>query len=238
MENARNIFLLRNRLKSPDRQLAKFIVNASISMNILDDNDFSLFCLTLRLQYTLPSRGYMLNNVITPMFQETYKYIKKTNKCKNIGLTADAWTYLNQKSYKTVTAHTIDAQGDLHHYVLDTNEIKVRNTSENLLTHISRVLVKYNLKDRNNAINTAINTTIPDDDADSVNYLIEPSVEQSQPQSQPESQPQSQPESKSQSHPQPLDESQDDSHSEDESILHSALSTSLSITMTFTITRF
>ena len=122
-------------------------------MHILDDCDFSYFCKSLKPSYTLPSRGYMLDNVVIPMFQVTFDRVKDVlSKCKNIGLTADAWSSINHKSYITITAHTIDEAGDLHRWVLDTSEIKVRYTSENLLIHICKVLDKYNLKKRNPAL--------------------------------------------------------------------------------------
>ena len=43
--------LPRARLKSPDRLLAKYIVNSSTSMHIVDDCDFSRFCKSLKPQY-------------------------------------------------------------------------------------------------------------------------------------------------------------------------------------------
>ena len=109
----------------------------------------------------------MLDNVVTPMFHATFDVVKDLlSKCKNIGLTADAWSSINHKSYITITAHTIDDAGDLHRCVLDTGEIKVRHTSENLLIHISKVLDKYDLKERNPALSTSINTMFPDHDPD------------------------------------------------------------------------
>ena len=47
-ENAK--VLPRARLKSPDRLLAKYIVNSSTSMHIVDDCDFSRFCKSLKPQ--------------------------------------------------------------------------------------------------------------------------------------------------------------------------------------------
>ena len=89
-------FTPRSRLKSPDRLLTKFIVNSSSSMRIVDDTDLGNFCKSLNSKYTLPSRAYLETNVLVPMYEETKQVVKNLlNKCKNIGLTADAWSSLN-----------------------------------------------------------------------------------------------------------------------------------------------
>ena len=155
-------------------------------MHIVDDCDFGRFCKSLKPQYTLPSRGYVQDNVLEPMFQETQVVVKDLlSKCKNIGLTAEAWSSINHKSYITITEHTIDEAGDLHRYVLDTGEIKVRHTSENLLIHISKVLDKYNFKERNPALSTSISTMFEDNnpDDDGIDHLCN-TQEESQEESQ------------------------------------------------------
>ena len=112
-------------VKECDRLLAKFLINSSTSMHLLEDVDFSNYVQKLKEKYTLPSRSYLTNNVIVPMFHETKDAVKDIlSKCTNIGLTADAWTSINHTSYITITAHTIDEDCTLHHFVLDTGEIK------------------------------------------------------------------------------------------------------------------
>ena len=108
-------FTPRSRLKSPDRLLTKFIVNSSSSMRILDDTDLGNFLKSLNSKYTLPSRGYLETNVLEPMYYETKQVVKNLlDKCKNIGLTADAWSSLNHKSYITITGHFVDDAGDIN----------------------------------------------------------------------------------------------------------------------------
>ena len=51
-----------------------------------------------------------------------------------------------QQSFITVTAHIIDGDCKLEAYVLDTAEIKVRHTSENLLAHLHNVLEEYDIQ--------------------------------------------------------------------------------------------
>ena len=123
-------------------------MSSMLSWSLLDDPAFGEFaaeCLGGR--YNLPSREYVINNVITPMFYETKQRIKDAlKKCRYIGLTTDAWTSIVQQSFITVTAHVIDEDCTLVAYVLDTAEIKVRHTSENLLAHLYTVLQEYDIE--------------------------------------------------------------------------------------------
>ena len=174
-------------VKHCDRLLAKYIINSSTSMHILENRDFSNYVQALKDKYTLPSRGYMNDNII-PMFYSTFEVVKDIlSKCRNIGLTADAWSSINHTSYITITAHTIDDNCKLHRFVLDTSEIKVRHTSENLIIHISKVLQKFDLKDRNNEISTTVSCMVADHDDDGVD-LLKDTQDESQADSQDDSQ--------------------------------------------------
>ena len=113
-------------VKRVDAKLARVLISSNASWSLLDNANFGAFCdEILSGRYNLPTRTYILNNVINPMFQETKEHIKKElKKYKNIGLTTDAWTSMVQQSYITVTAHIIDEDFKLVSYVLDTQEIK------------------------------------------------------------------------------------------------------------------
>ena len=135
-------------VKRVDAKLARVLISSIASWSLLDNAHFGAFCdEILSGRYNLPTRTYMLNNVINPMFQETKEHIRKElKKCKNIGLTTDAWTSIVQQSFITVTAHIIDDDFKLVSYVLDTQEIKERHTSENLLHHLHTVLKDYDIQ--------------------------------------------------------------------------------------------
>ena len=133
-------------VKNADRALAKGMISTNASFTLLDNVEFGLFAETLHPAYRLPSRNYLLSNVIHPMFEETKAEVKvQISKVRNIGLCTDAWTSMSQISYITVTAHVIDDEMHLSSYVLDTHEIKVRHTSENLIEHIQKVLHNYGI---------------------------------------------------------------------------------------------
>ena len=122
-------------------------------VSILDNVSFDNFCESLCRGYKLPSRGYMTNTIIPTLFDETVDIIKEILKqVKYISITTDAWSSLSKQSYITVTAHLIDDDVKLHKFVLDTSEIKVRHTSENLLAHVKKVMKTFNLNDKINEV--------------------------------------------------------------------------------------
>ena len=87
-------------------------------------------------------------------------------KVKYISMTTDAWTSFAKQSYITVTAHLIDVVDDklqLLHFVLDTSEIKVNHTSENLLKYVKKVIDKFNLEPNVNDIVINYDSTYNED---------------------------------------------------------------------------
>ena len=138
-------------VKETDRKLAKVILSSCVSWSLIDNEAFGELCSELLGgRYNLPSRYYIQENVMTPMYEETKVYIKNALKKQvNIGLTTDAWTSTTQQSYITVTAHIIDEDCNLKPYVLDTTEITKRHTSENLMDHIKKILTEYEINTEN-----------------------------------------------------------------------------------------
>ena len=79
-------------VKRVDKKLAKVIISSIASWSLLDNADFGAFCEEiLGGRYNLPTRTYILNNFINPMFQKVKDHIKrKLKKHINIGLSTDA----------------------------------------------------------------------------------------------------------------------------------------------------
>ena len=67
------------------------------------------------------------------------QHSRHTEKNRYVGLSTDAWTTTAQR-FITVTAHVTDKEFNLLAYALDTTEIKVRHTSDNLLAHLRNAL--------------------------------------------------------------------------------------------------
>ena len=95
----------------------------------------------------------------------------------HISLTTDAWRSFSKKSYITVTAHILDEDLELHSIVLDTDEIKERHTSENLLKHVKKVVSDWGLENKGESFTINFNASntndiyAEDDEVDDVDYL-------------------------------------------------------------------
>ena len=94
-------------------------------------------------------------------------------------MSTDAWTTTAQQHFITVTAHVTDKEFNLLAYALDTTEIKVRHTSDNLLAHLRNVLQEYDIQAGDNHrfslnYNATNNKDIHEEDIeceDEFNYL-------------------------------------------------------------------
>ena len=97
-------------VKEMDRKIAKVFFTSCVSWSLIENEAFGELCRQLLGgRYNLPSRYFIQENVMTPMYEETKAHIKSELKKQiNIGLTTDAWTSTAQQSYITVTSHIID----------------------------------------------------------------------------------------------------------------------------------
>ena len=141
-----NMALPRSSVVTHDRYLGKWLVTSSASFNTVDNKEFSDFVQSCMGNYCLPSRGYLQQNVVAPMYNDSLKYVKQLiGQSPAVALTCDLWTSLNTVSYMTITAHVIDRNDTLQAYCLDTSQMKERHTSECLLAHILKKLKEFDL---------------------------------------------------------------------------------------------
>ncbi|MCP4392729.1 MAG: hypothetical protein GY804_00390, partial [Alphaproteobacteria bacterium] len=148
-----------------DTQLCQAIISGSLPYNILDNVQFAMFVESISsYTYNLPSRSYMTRTVIPVVYRACKDAIKdRLEHVPHIALTTDAWKSISKQSYITVTSHMIDDEGILHNFLLDTTEIKVRHTSENLHNHIQTVLQNWGMETDDIDITINYNNTNPND---------------------------------------------------------------------------
>ena len=64
-------------VKETDRKVAKVILTSCVSWSLIDNEDFGELCSELLGgRYNVPSRYYLQENVMTPMYEETKVHIK------------------------------------------------------------------------------------------------------------------------------------------------------------------
>ena len=68
-------------VKNIDRKVARLFVSSTVSWSLLENKDFGNLCSELLGgRYNIPSRDYILNNVMVPMYEETKIEIRKELK--------------------------------------------------------------------------------------------------------------------------------------------------------------
>ena len=148
-----------------NKYLCLALLSGSVSWNFLDNVPFGIFveCLSNN-KYKLPSRTYMTTRIVPGVYQACKGAVSAIlQKIKNISFTTDAWRSFNKDSYITITAHALDDDLELHSFVLDTSEIKVRHTSENLFNHINNVLQQWGLDSHTDSVTLNYNNTNAND---------------------------------------------------------------------------
>ena len=148
-----------------NKYLCMALLSGSVSWNFLDNVQFGIFVEHLsNHMYKLPSRTYMTTCIVPAVYQACKDAVRAIlqNK-KNISFTTDAWRSINKDSYITITAHVLDDNLELHSFVLDTSEIKVRHTSENLFHHINNVLQEWGLNSHTDSVTLNYNSTNAND---------------------------------------------------------------------------
>ena len=81
--------------------------------SIVEDAGFQGLMRHIVLQYNIPSRRYLVDNVIGELYHDTRaKLVSNISSLKQLALTTDIWTSRTNDGYIVVTAHYIDIKWD------------------------------------------------------------------------------------------------------------------------------
>ena len=97
-------------------------------------------------RYHVPSRGTVTSR-IADLYKRTVDQLKLSLQGKDVALTTDEWTSLSTASYVTATAHWINEDWEILNSVLQTKELKVSHTAENVGQCPAEILCVYGLKE-------------------------------------------------------------------------------------------
>ena len=117
-----------------DRSLARFVMDDIRPISIVEGHGFKNFVNALDPRYTIPSRRYLLDNKIVPLYHTTKDLVKnKIRNCTRLALTTDAWSSLAQDSYNSLTCHLINKESfEIESYLLQTKHMTKSHTAETL----------------------------------------------------------------------------------------------------------
>ncbi|XP_054458167.1 E3 SUMO-protein ligase ZBED1-like [Anoplopoma fimbria] len=127
-------------------KLVKFVCKGMRPISVVEDVGFKEFCREMEPRYHVPSRGTVTSR-IADLYKRTVDQLKLSLQGKDVALTTDGWTSLSTASYVTATAHWINEDWEILNSVLQTKELKVSHTAENVGQCLAEILCVYGLKE-------------------------------------------------------------------------------------------
>ena len=142
-------YIVRQRVTpSKAKHITKLICNVIVGdlrpVNLVEGNHFQKLIKELAAGYELPSGTTFTRRIEDSYLECKQKIINRLKVFKNISLTTDMWTNINNESFLGITAHSIDATTfSLHSYVLATKQVMDSHTGDNLVTWIEQILEDF-----------------------------------------------------------------------------------------------
>ncbi|KAG8176090.1 hypothetical protein JTE90_025548 [Oedothorax gibbosus] len=116
-----------------DKQLIRLIVKEYNPFSIVEDKEFINFVKLLCPTYKLPYRKTISNGLLNATYNDAVDECRKVlDKVRNVSLTTDGWTFINNESFIATTVHFIDEDGDLKSLLLGCSRFEASHTSVNL----------------------------------------------------------------------------------------------------------
>ena len=89
--------------------------------------------------FTVPSRSYFSQTVIPSLYLQERKSVETSlAQAEYCSFTTDLWTAKYQyRSYISISCHFIDQEWELHSYWLETRELPIDHTAQNIASELS-----------------------------------------------------------------------------------------------------
>lgn len=130
--------------------VGRFISADLLPLSVVEDSGFRNLIKLAEPRFSLPSRRYFSDNVIPSLYlQEKERIESSIANAEYCSFTTDLWTAKHQnRSYISLTIHFIDNVWELRSYCLETREISVDHTAENIATELGDLLSDWKVKER------------------------------------------------------------------------------------------
>ena len=131
--------------KSLDNALLEIVATDMQPSSIVDDKGFNKFVHLFDSRYQLPSRRTLMRKL-----PEKYKEVKarvknQLNSASHICLTTDIWISRTSQGYITVTCHFINESWKMQSFVLETFNLCVSHTAENIAAELKRIADEWEI---------------------------------------------------------------------------------------------
>ena len=135
--------------KKWDKLAAMYIIKDLRPLDSLEGDGLRAWVEAMVPSYSLPSRNYILYNVMWPMYHGTKENVKSIlHNSESIALTTDGWSSNAHESYISLTAHIIDSEFKLKSFLLSTEHMTATHTGVNLLSHMNKLLKEWGIENK------------------------------------------------------------------------------------------
>ena len=130
--------------------VGRFISKDLLPLSAVEGVGFRSLMELTKPRFAVPSRKYFSQTVIPSLYlQERKKVETSLVQAEYCSFTTDLWTAKYQnRSYISVSCHFIDQEWELHSYCLETRELPVDHTAQNIATELSQLLKEWNVRER------------------------------------------------------------------------------------------
>ena len=137
-----------------DDALLQMLTTDMQPCSIVNDKGFNKFVNLLDSRYQLPSQRNLMRK-LPGKFEEVKAQVKtQLNSAAHVCLTTDIWTSRKTEGYITVTCHFISESWQLLSFVLETFNLCVSHTAENIAAELLRIADEWNITEKVVAIVT------------------------------------------------------------------------------------
>lgn len=108
---------------------------------------------TLEPKYAIPSRAHFTHTVVPSLYKECkVNIVQALKEAETIAITTDGWTSRCTQSYITITAHIINSNWEMVHFVLQMRPLFESHTGANIAEVLQEAVTEWDLKKRNHCI--------------------------------------------------------------------------------------
>ena len=137
------------RRKKIDDSLVKMLALDMQPALIVEDSGFRAFINVLDPRYVPPSRRSIMREHLPQLYASTKgKLMDELAKIEWCSLSTDLWTSRAAEGYLTLTCHYITCEWQLRSIVLETTNVSVRHTSENLASVLLGITNEWKISDK------------------------------------------------------------------------------------------
>lgn len=136
--------------------LVTWIAKNCRPVNIVEDDGLREVIRTASgdTSYNLPSRGTIVSKIHTLYEGERAQRRNMLEQAKDIALTGDHWTSVNNENYLGVTAHFVDKDWTLQSFALTVSKTEERHYAEACADHFLDIANKWEIKEKLTTLGT------------------------------------------------------------------------------------